>query len=151
MVPVLNHVKWLNRAKRPIWDRPVRIVFYTTIIICIGLLLRGCSEPGWAMDASWYSTESLKKEGTWKYSHGRMANGEKFDDKKLTCATRLWPLGTILRITNIQTNESVSVKVTDRIGKRFAKKRIDLSKKAFEEIADLNQGIIPISVKLQSN
>lgn len=100
------------------------------------------------LTASWYSIASLKQEGTWVYSHGIMANGKVFKDENFTCATRLWRIGTVLRITSIQTNESVIVKVTDRIGKRFSKKRIDLSKKAFEEIANLNQGLIKVKVEV---
>jgi rare lipoprotein A len=76
-----------------------------------------------------------------------MANGHLFSDDKLTCATRLYNLGTILRVTNISNGKSVIVKVTDRIGKRFAQTRIDLSKSAFQSIADLKQGVIPVSVE----
>ncbi len=95
--------------------------------------------------ASWYSVQSLKKEGTFKTSHGVMANGQIFKDENLTCATRLFPLGTKIKIININNGKSVIVKVTDRIGKRFAHKRIDLSKSAFEKIANLKEGIIPIT------
>lgn len=99
------------------------------------------------LTASWYSLESLKKEGTYAYSHGRMANGETFLEDELTCACRLYPLGTRLKITSIKTGKSVYVWVTDRIGKRFATSRIDLSKYAFSRIADLKQGIIKIKVE----
>lgn len=95
--------------------------------------------------ASWYSIESLKKEGTWKTSKGVMANGEAFKEEEFTCATRLWKLGTYLQIT--KGNLSVIVKVTDRIGKRFAKKRIDLSKSAFQQITDLKEGLISVEVR----
>lgn len=97
--------------------------------------------------ASWYSMDSIKKEGTFKTSKGIMANGKRFDDSKLTCATRLYPLGTRLLITNKANKKSVTVLVTDRIGKRFAQTRIDLSKAAFQSIADLKAGIIDIDVK----
>jgi rare lipoprotein A len=96
--------------------------------------------------ASWYSTASLKAEGTYSYSKGRMANGQQFSDNNLTCATRLYPLGTILVVTNVDNGKSVTVKVTDRISKRFAQTRIDLSRRAFSEIADLNKGLIKATV-----
>ena len=76
-----------------------------------------------------------------------MANGTLFVDDNLTCATRLYPLGTILRITNLDTKRSVEVKVTDRIGKRFTYKRIDLSKGAFSKIADCKQGLVQVRVE----
>lgn len=97
--------------------------------------------------ASWYSIASLKKEGTWGYSHGKMANGHIFRDDGLTCASRLYPLGSILRVENIKNHKIVLVKVIDRIGRRFAKKRIDLSKAAFAKIADLKQGLINVYVE----
>jgi rare lipoprotein A len=99
------------------------------------------------LTASWYSIQSLKKEGTYKYSKGVMANGNIFMDNNLTCATRLFPLGSLLRITRIKTKTSVVVLVTDRIGKRFAKKRIDLSKLAFSRIAELKTGIVAVKVE----
>jgi len=97
--------------------------------------------------ASWYSIESLKEEGTWELTKGVMANGEKFNENNFTCGTRLFPLGTVLLVTNNQTLKQVQVIVTDRIGKRFATTRIDLSKRAFSEIADLEQGIVPVTVE----
>ncbi len=100
------------------------------------------------LKASWYSIASLKKEGTWKTSKGVMANGKIFSDTDYTCASRLYPLGTYLYVTNTGNNKTIKVKVTDRIGKRFAKKRIDLSKSAFNKIANLEQGIIPIKVEV---
>ena len=122
----------------------------TTLIYTL-VLLSSCQNPAMAQEvrltASWYSVASLKQEGTWSYSHGIMANGKEFNDNKLTCATRLWPLGARVRVTNLETNESIVVKVTDKIGKRFAKKRIDLSKGAFERIASIKRGIITVEVE----
>jgi len=97
--------------------------------------------------ASWYSIQSLKKEGTYQYSKGVMANGEKFNENDLTCATRMYPLGSRLRITHAASGRSCIVRVTDRIGKRFATKRIDLSKAAFMQIADLYRGLVYVRVE----
>ncbi len=100
------------------------------------------------LTASWYSIQSLKQEGTYKYTKGVMANGEKFDDNLMCCANRLWPLGSMLRVTNLESGKSVIVKTTDRIGKRFANTRIDLSKRAFAQIANLEQGIVKVKVEV---
>lgn len=98
------------------------------------------------LTASWYSEESLRKEGTWKTSSGIMANGLKFDETDYTCATRLYPLGTIIKITNPKNQKTVYCEVTDRIGKRFAETRIDLSKAAFQKIAALNDGLVQVII-----
>lgn len=100
------------------------------------------------LKASYYSLASLKAEGTTKFSKNIMANGKLFDENALTCACRLYPLGTTLKITNLKNKKSVVVKVTDRIGKRFATSRIDLSKAAFERIAELRQGLVEIGVEV---
>ncbi len=122
-------------------------------LLGIMLLLGGCNQdPVWAeeitLKASWYSVESLKKEGTYKYSKGVMANGKLFRDNDFTCANRLYPLGSVLRITNLENGRSVIVRTTDRIGKRFGKTRIDLSRMAFNSISELSKGIIPIKVEV---
>ncbi len=108
--------------------------------------------------ASWYSRASLIKEGTRKAGEEmRMANGKIFTDSGLTCATRLYPLGTLLRISTkkvckrngrvFNDSKSVVVQVTDRISRRFARTRIDLSRNAFTRIADLEQGIVQVRVE----
>jgi len=101
------------------------------------------------LKASWYSEKSLISEGTRKAGEPQiMANGKEFNENAFTCSTRLYPLGTMLKITNLYKGKSVIVKVTDRIGKRFAETRIDLSKKAFESIAKLSQGLVPIKAEV---
>ena len=99
------------------------------------------------LQASWYSVQSLIDEGTYKTSKGVMANGQRFHDSDMVCATRLFPLGARLRVTNIQNGRYVQVTVADRIGKRFEKTRIDLSSSAFKRLAPLREGIIKVSIK----
>ena len=128
--------------------QPPTSQWHWIILALIVLILMLCSlVRAEELKASWYSVESLKKEGTWKNGETKMANGKWYDENALTCATRLYPLGTFLCITNLENGKSVIIRVTDRIGKRFAKTRIDLSKRAFKEISALKKGIIPIKVE----
>ncbi len=124
------------------------IVTIALLVITI-FLIRGCNSPALAseLQASYYSETSLKKEGTWRKSVGIMANGRKFNENALSCATRLYPLGTHLIITNLSSGKSVNVVVTDRIGRKYAKSRIDLSKGAFLRIGNISSGLVPIDVK----
>lgn len=117
------------------------------IILLISVFLFTSSATGMELTASWYSVDSLKREGTWAYSKGIMANGKKFDDNALTCATRLYPLGTALKITNIENNKFVYVIVTDRISKRYGDTRIDLTSTAFRLLASLDSGLIKVNVE----
>jgi rare lipoprotein A (peptidoglycan hydrolase) len=57
----------------------------------------------------------------------------------------------MLLVTDIKSGKSVIVQTTDRIGKRFTKKRIDLSPKAFAILAPLSQGIIQVKIKVLTN
>lgn len=120
---------------------------YILIVVCMLFMYNSCIASE-GLKASWYSIESLKEEGTWKNGiERRMANGERFVDTNDTCANNLFPLGTVLRITNLENGKSVVVKTTDRIGKRFSKTRVDLSKGAFNKIANLESGLIKIRVE----
>ena len=98
--------------------------------------------------ASWYSHASLIKEGTRKASEPQiMANGKSFNENAMTCASRDYPLGTKLRVTNKATKQSIVVVVTDRISKRFKGIRVDLSRKAFLMLANLQEGLINVEVE----
>ena len=81
-------------------------------------------------EASWYG----------KPFHGRStASGEVFDMNKLTAAHRLLPFGAIVKVTNIDNGESVTVKVNDRMPKSD-RRVINLSRKAAEKLGILKCG-----------
>ena len=78
--------------------------------------------------------------------HGKITySGEIYNENKLTAASNVYPIGTRLKITNIENNKSVIVKINDKGS--FSKVTLDLSKKAFERIAELEKGIINIKIK----
>ena len=96
--------------------------------------------------ASWYSTESCKKEGS---SGIFTASGEVFDNNKLTCAMRSREWGTYYRVTNLANNKSVVVRHNDYgPNKRLSEagRVIDLSPAAFSAIADKDLGLIKVKV-----
>lgn len=90
--------------------------------------------------------------------HGKTtANGETFDQWAMTCASPTLKFGTKIKITNIENNKSVIVRVNDRgpykmnnKGKALRplkphpKRSFDLSKGAFKKIANLDKGIIKV-------
>jgi rare lipoprotein A len=66
--------------------------------------------------------------------HGKLtSNGETFDMRSLTAAHRTFPFGTKVRVTNLENNKSVVVRVNDR-GPFKEGRIIDLSRAAAEEI-----------------
>jgi rare lipoprotein A len=84
---------------------------------------------------------------TWYYMHGHMtASGERFHKDSLTAAYNFAKFGEILKVTNLSNGLSVLVKVTDRMNNK-QKNRIDLSRCAFDSIANLSSGRISVSVE----
>ena len=120
-----------------------KILILTTTIILSILITGNC----WAMQASWYSRKDLVRDGQDRRTHFIMANGKEFTDDFMVCASWDWPLGTLVRVTNMDSGRSVIVRVSDRTARRFKGKRIDLSKGAFSRIADCKQGIVQVLVE----
>lgn len=96
---------------------------------------RGYTEEG---KASYYSNKL----------HGRkMANGKPYHKGKLTAAHRTLPFGTKVKVTNLKTNKTVKVKITDR--GPFVKGRVvDLSEAAARKLNYIDAGIAPVRVKV---
>jgi len=80
------------------------------------------------------------------YTEGtRTANGEKFDTSELTAAHPTLPFGTKLKVTNVATGRSVTVRVNDR-GPYVAGRVVDVSYSAANALGMVDRGIA--SVKL---
>ena len=94
----------------------------------------------------WCILTSFKASYYHSSFHGKVTkSGEIYNENRLTCASNTHKLGTKLKVTNLENGKSVIVKVTDTGS--FSKVTLDLSKKAFERIAELEKGIINIKIK----
>lgn len=82
-----------------------------------------------------------------KFSGRKTANGEIFDQKKLTCACNVLPLGTWIRVTNLKNGRSVIVKVNDRIHPRM-RRVVDLSRAAAQKLGFISRGITRVKVEV---
>ncbi|MDS1269120.1 septal ring lytic transglycosylase RlpA family protein [Lipingzhangella sp. LS1_29] len=71
------------------------------------------------------------------------ANGERFDPDAMTAAHRTLPFDTRVEVTNPDTGAQVTVRINDR-GPFIEGRCLDLSRAAFDEIADLDQGITTV-------
>jgi uncharacterized protein YabE (DUF348 family) len=65
----------------------------------------------------------------------------------MACASRMFPRGTWLRVTNRATGKQIFVVVNDYGPMRGTGKMIDLDKVAFEKIAPLGQGVVEVKVE----
>jgi rare lipoprotein A len=92
--------------------------------------------------------------GTQTASHGvasfytegtQTANGEKFDTHQLTAAHPTLPFGTRLRVTNVATGRSVTVRVNDR-GPFVPGRVVDVSYSAAETLGMVGGGIAKVKL-----
>jgi rare lipoprotein A len=73
------------------------------------------------------------------------ASGEKFDRNQLTAAHPSLPFGTRLRVTNVSTGRSVTVRVNDR-GPYVRGRVVDVSYSAAEALGMVNAGLANVKL-----
>ncbi|MGO2365538.1 MAG: septal ring lytic transglycosylase RlpA family protein [Pseudoalteromonas sp.] len=108
--------------------------------------LAGCSS------APSFSTSSAKQQGKASYYadkyHGRLtASGEVYSQQGMTAAHKELPFGSKVRVTNLTNNRSIIVKINDR-GPFIRGRIIDLTKHAFSQLANLNEGVVDVEIEL---
>ncbi len=85
-----------------------------------------------------------------KFHGKKTASGEIFDMNSLTAAHRTLPFGTICKVTNLENNKSVIVRINDR-GPFIESRILDLSKGAARAIDGLAAGIIKVKIEILEN
>jgi rare lipoprotein A len=96
--------------------------------------------------------EGYKKVGYASFYHDkfegrRTASGEKFRQKKMTCAHRTLPFGTKLLVTNLANDKTVTVTVNDR--GPYAKGRIiDLTRAAAKKLDFIQSGHTRVEIEI---
>jgi rare lipoprotein A len=91
--------------------------------------------------ASWYGYETLRQKG------GHMtANGEAFDPKGLNAAHKYLPLPIYVRVTNLENNRMIIVRVNDR-GPFVRGRIIDLSAGAAKKLGFYKKGTTKVLVE----
>lgn len=88
--------------------------------------------------ASFYSNKFIGK---------KTASGEIFSQDKLTCAHNSLPMGTVLKVTNLKNEKSVTVRVNDRLHRRNSR-LVDLSKSAAKALDFKDGGVIKVRVEV---
>lgn len=82
-----------------------------------------------------------------KFNGRKTANGEIFDNSKFTAANRTLPFGTKVKVTNLNNGKEVIVRINDR-GPFHSSRVLDMSKAAFDEIGNIDHGIIPVEYEI---
>jgi rare lipoprotein A len=88
--------------------------------------------------ASWYGPP---------YHNRRGSNGEIYNMNAMTAAHRTYPLGSIVRVTNVKTGRSAMVRITDR-GPFIPGRVLDLSLAAARKLDVWQPGVAQVKVEL---
>ncbi len=81
--------------------------------------------------ASWYGEP---------YRHSHAANGQVYHQDAMTAANKMLPMGSVVRVTNLATQQSVVVTITDR-GPFIPGRMIDLSRGAAKRTGVFRMGV----------
>jgi rare lipoprotein A len=103
------------------------------------MLLVGCAKrPVQTGKASWYGPGFRGKP---------TASGEKFRPSRRTAAHKTLPFGTVVKVTRVDTGQSVRVVINDR-GPYAAGRVIDLSRRAARRIDMISDGVAEVELKV---
>jgi rare lipoprotein A len=89
------------------------------------------------------------KASYYSYQTGKTASGSSFNRNLPTAAHRSLPFGTRVRVTDLATNRSVVVVITDR-GPRVRDRVLDLSLGAARSLGITDRGVAQVRVEVIS-
>jgi rare lipoprotein A len=81
-----------------------------------------------------------------RYHGARTYNGERYNKNALTCAHKTYPMGTKLKVTCLDNDKSVVVRVNDRMSSK--RNVIDLSRAAASKLGMIGKGTVKVKIEL---
>ena len=116
------------------------------------LPIGGESAHGWEGSEDRSAARSFKrvfsgKASYYSYQTGKTASGSSFNRNLPTAAHRSLPFGTRVRVTDLATNRSVVVVITDR-GPRVRDRVVDLSVGAARSLGITDRGVAQVRVEV---
>jgi len=126
----------------------IALVIFFVVNFYLFVFAETGTETGQIGIASYFTRQSCIKEG----SSTKLANGKELDDNSNVCGSWDYPLGSKLRVTNLENGKVYVVEVATR-GPATELVRsgriIDLSKKVFKYLSNsrLDKGIIKVKVE----
>lgn len=127
----------------------MRTYFNLLLVMLVSCFLWGCSsfQPKTEVRLAAYSETGKASFYADKHQSLKTASGEIYDHNLNTAAHRSLPFGVKVKVTNIENGKSVVVKINDR--GPFVKGRIiDLSRSAFNRIANKSAGVIEVKIEV---
>ena len=105
-------------------------------------------QPGYTIEgstqiglASWYGIEE---------HNNYAASGERFSKHAYTAAHKTLPMGTVVRVTNLENGRDVIVKINDR-GPFVGDRIIDLSHAPAKSVDMIQKGVVKVKVEVVSS
>ncbi len=112
-----------------------------SVVLIVAALLMASSGPYYEMGiASWYGPG---------FDGNLTANGEVYDMYGVSAAHKTLPFGTVVEVVELDTGNSVVVRINDR-GPFIEGRIIDLSRGAAEELGIINKGITEVGLRILS-
>jgi rare lipoprotein A (peptidoglycan hydrolase) len=135
-------------------SRRNRFADFSQVILLGALALSGCTsgnsvESGKESAASTPSRHKEVGEASWYgpgFQGNETANGETFDQKKMTAAHPSLPMGTRATVTNLENNKKVEVRINDR-GPYVGDRAIDLSRAAAKKLDMEEDGTTQVKIE----
>jgi rare lipoprotein A len=80
----------------------------------------------------------------------KTASGERFDPERYTAAHRTLPLGTWVEVRRVDTGRAVRVRISDRGPNGDARRVIDVSRRAAEDLGLVREGLARVELRVVS-
>ena len=123
------------------------------LLASLCLLLAACSsQPDAGSAGNWrgYTQTGLASYYADRYHNKKTASGEPYQKSANTAAHMTLPFGTQVKVTNLDNDKSVVVRINDR-GPHTRGRLIDLSRKAAEQLGMLGSGTARVRVQAMGN
>lgn len=119
------------------------------LLIFIAFIISGCNTISPRTDGNWAGYKESGKASYYANSHQskKTASGELYKQELKTGAHKVLPFGSIVKVTNVDNDKTVTVKINDR-GPYVKGRVIDLSKSAFSEIGSISNGVIEVEIEV---
>lgn len=124
----------------------------TLFTVSLTLMLTGCCARG-GLGANYPNQAVDVLEGRASYYHDRFhgrctANGDRYDRRAFTAASRDLPFGTVLRVHRVGADLAVIIRINDRGPFRDHSRILDLSRAAAESLNMVRAGVVPIRAEV---
>ena len=140
-------------------DKPLRpklAVFVTMLTLiqgCSTLSSSVTSRPAQQVVSPPFVKEPIVGEASWygpNFNGKRTASGHTFDETKMTAAHRTLPLGSKVKVTNLNNGKFIEVEINDR-GPYTKGRIIDLSHAAAKALGIRDEGTARVSIEPVDN